>query len=80
MERCTERSYGGYGLLKDGYSNQFALSKLATYEDTELEPSEILNLKTKVAVLQEELDMAKTEVQGLSKKLTFYQKLHSYIN
>lgn len=45
MERCTERSYGGYGVLKDGYTTQFALSKLAAYEDIGLTPEEIENLK-----------------------------------
>lgn len=44
MERLTDRSRGGYGILKDKGKLELALSKLATYEDTGCEPQTIINL------------------------------------
>ncbi|BCK01617.1 hypothetical protein [Anaerocolumna chitinilytica] len=44
MERLTDRSRGGYGILKDKGKLELALSKLATYEDTGYEPQTIKNL------------------------------------
>ena len=71
MERLTKQgvTYGSYEFIDDGIHEW--INRLSAYEDTGLTPEEITTLK-------EELDISRSEVQGLSRRLIELQADRDY--
>lgn len=69
MTRLTERSSIGAGTVYLNGANQDALQKLAAYEDTGLDPEQILTLADRLRDAERELITLELQLEALGREM-----------